>query len=178
MFIDIKGFEGNYKINEDGEIYSLLSNKIIRPYITNKGYKAIDLIKEGDRHKYLVHRLVAETFVPNDNNYPIVLHKDNNKLNTNYTNLKWGTYSENNSQAIRDGLNKVPRPDNRKKYDLYNDEEVIIVNGLKDLISKNESSLSESAYRNFIFRNKPISDGLYKGYYIRNREYICPLEFY
>lgn len=109
MIKDIMGYEGIYQINEYGDIRRADNFKIIRPYINNKGYKIIDLSKDGVTTKFLVHRLVALHFVPNPNNYPIVLHKDNVKLNTHYTNLVWGTYSQNNAQAIQDGLNKVQK---------------------------------------------------------------------
>lgn len=51
-----------------------------------------------------VHRIVAETFIPNPNHLPVVMHKDNNKKNNCVSNLKWGTVSENTKQAFDDGL--------------------------------------------------------------------------
>ena len=51
-----------------------------------------------------VHRIVAEAFIPNPNNYPIVMHLDNNKKNNNINNLAWGTISQNTLSAVRDGL--------------------------------------------------------------------------
>lgn len=166
MIKDIIGYEGIYQINEYGDIRRTDDFKLMRPYITNKGYKAIDLNKDGVRSKFLVHRLVALHFVPNPNNYPIVLHKDNVKLNTHYTNLVWGTYSQNNAQAIRDGLNKVPRPDTRKQYAVFDDnyEDIDICFGAKEVIELTETS--ESIVRNCLFRELPIANGPYSGYYI------------
>lgn len=171
MIKDIIGYEGLYTIDEYGNVYDK-NGRCLRPYITNKGYKAIDLFKDGIRKKYLIHRLVAMHFVPNPNNHPIVLHKDNVKLNTHYTNLKWGTYSENNSQAIRDGLNKVPKPDNRKFYKLYNDNDFIVCRGTKSIISLIDGT--ESIVRNAVFRKTPIVSGNYKGYYIERTELEKP----
>lgn len=51
-----------------------------------------------------VHKLVATAFIPNPHNFPIVMHKDNNKSNNNVWNLKWGTISESTKQAVNDGL--------------------------------------------------------------------------
>ncbi len=164
----IIGFENIYEINEYGDIRNSITKEIRSPYITNKGYKAIDLYKDGIRYKYLIHRLVAVHFVPNPDNYPIVLHKDNNKLNTYYTNLKWGTYSENNAQAISDGLNKIPTPDNRKRYSISNSDtgEYIICNGINEVINVLGFG-NDSCVRNYIFRNTPIPRGEFRGYYIR-----------
>lgn len=171
MIKDIIGYEGLYRIDEYGNVYNK-DGILLRPYITNKGYKAIDLYKDGIRKKYLIHRLVAIYFVPNLYDYPIVLHKDNVKLNTHYINLQWGTYSENNSQAIKDGLNKVPRPDNRKFYKAYNDGNFIVCQRVKEVISLIDGT--ESIVRNALFRKTPIASGNYKGYYVEKTDLIKP----
>lgn len=176
MWKDIINYEGLYKINEYGDIYSIISDKIIQPYISNKGYKLICLSKDGIRKKFSVHKLVAIHFVPNPENKPIVLHKDNIKTNTYYQNLVWGTYSENNSQAIRDGLNSIPKPDNRKHYLLYNDNNDIICYGLNMVIDQLEFG-TDSGIRNYIFRNSEIKTGPYTGYKIKRINPICPIEF-
>ena len=159
----------NYIISEYGDVFSIYTQAILSPYITNKGYKSIDLVINGQRTKWLIHRLVAFTFIPNPNNYPIVLHKDNNKLNTHVSNLSWGTYSQNNAQAIRDGLNKVPRPDNRKLYEIYTKGYHIICNGVKEVMDKTGYD-NDNTIRNYIFRNTPISCGRYSGFYVRKYE--------
>lgn len=166
MIKDIIGFEGIYQINEYGDIRRSDNFKLLKPYITNKGYKAIDLNKNGVRTKFLVHRLVALHFVPNPNNYPIVLHKDNVKLNTHYSNLEWGTYSQNNSQAIKDGLNKVPITDTSIVYVLFNEscEDFHICVGCKEVIELTHTT--ESIVRNCLYRGTAISQGPYSGYYI------------
>ena len=60
--------------------------------------------KSGNQVQKRIHRLLAETFIPNPNNYDIVMHIDNNKQNNNITNLKWGNISMNTKQAFDDGL--------------------------------------------------------------------------
>lgn len=121
---------------------------------------------DGKKYKYTIHRLVALHFVPNPDNLPIVLHKDNVKMNTYYQNLKWGTYSENNAQAIRDGLNVVPKPDNRKYYRIYNNRNNIICHSIHN-ICETIGYGTDSCARNYIFRETPITQGEYKGYYLR-----------
>lgn len=172
MWKDIIGYEDIYQINEYGDIRDTETKTTRSPYISNKGYKIIDLYKNGHREKFLIHRLVAIHFIPNPNNLPIVLHKDNVKLNTHYTNLQWGTYSDNNRQAIADGLNKVPRPDNRKYYSIYNDNESIVCYGAKQVIDKIQGT--ESIVRNLLFRNQNIKNGPYKGYRIKKIDMIKP----
>lgn len=164
MWVDIQGFEGIYQLDEFGNIKSVITNELKNPYLNNKGYKCIDLYKDGKRYKYLIHRLVAIHFVPNPNNYPIVLHIDNVKTNTYYTNLQWGTYSENNAQAIRDGLNKVPIVDNRKYYKIFNESgDYILCYGTNQIIDTIGYG-TESIIRNMLFRQTPIHSGEYAGY--------------
>lgn len=163
---DIKGFEGLYKINEYGDIYSNYINGIMKPYLSNKGYKLINLYKNNKKYKFTIHKLVAINFIPNPNNLPIVLHLDNNKLNTHYLNLKWGTYSENNSQAIKDGLNKIPIVDNRDYYFITNGKENIPCLGSVEVLNISKYPFGLSGIRNYIYRNKPLKYGPYKNYYI------------
>ena len=88
---DIKGYEGLYQINTSGEIKTLRSNKIMKYGYTTKGYKQVGLYKNKKCKHLYVHRLVAEAFIPNPNNYPIINHKDENKLNNCVNNLEWCT---------------------------------------------------------------------------------------
>lgn len=168
MWKDIRGFEGIYSIDEYGNIKNNKSNKLIKPYLSNKGYKLIDLYKNKKKYKFSVHKLVAINFVPNPNNYPIVLHKDNIKTNTYYKNLIWGTYSENNKQAIKDGLNKVPTPDNRKYYEICNGnkEDRIVCFGVNEVV-ENIGYGNNGIVRNLLFREDKIKTGLYQGYKVR-----------
>ena len=177
MWRDIIGYEGIYSISEYGDILINATGKLKKIWITNKGYKCVDLYKDGKVKHKLIHRLVAEVFVPNPNNYPIVLHLDNNKLNTHFTNLIWGTYSENNSQAIRDGLNKVPRPDNRRYYNITNGNNSIICYGSSEVIDKIGYGNKGIIY-NLANRHDRIKCGPYKNYYVErvyNKEMIKPI---
>ena len=106
---DIPGYEGIYKINEYGDIYCFRINKNISQQIGRGGYRYVVLWKHGKETHISVHRLVATIFVPNPNNYPVVMHLDNNKLNCHYSNLQWGTFLNNVQQAAQDGLMSNPR---------------------------------------------------------------------
>lgn len=177
MWKDIIGFENLYKINEHGDVFSIRSQKIISPYITNKGYKMIDLNMNGKKYKFLVHRLVAMHFIPNPYNHPIVLHKDNVKLNTYYENLSWGTISENNAQAIRDGLNSIPRPDTRLYYEVYNNTVSFICKGaaeVNDIIGYG----TDSAVRHLIDSQNPITHGPCCGFIVKRSKLKDAVRFF
>ena len=166
MWVDIKGYEGIYKISDNAEVMNVTTGLIKRPWVNNKGYLCIDLSKNGVTKHYLLHRLYADAFIPNPNNHPIILHLDNNKQNISRDNLIWGTYSENNSQAITDGLNKVPRPDNRKYFGVFDGERFIDFFYSQEDVLKGIGYGSISVVQNLLHRKDKIKEGPYKGYYL------------
>ena len=98
---DINGYEGFYQISNYGRIRSFkkIDNKwfYLKPWVQNSGYEVVSLAKNTVHQKYLVHRLVAENFIPNPDNLPCVNHKDENKLNNHSDNLEWCSYEYNNN---------------------------------------------------------------------------------
>ena len=72
----------------------------------SNGYKFVAAGSKDGQKTISVHRLVAELFIPNPNNYPVVNHLDGNKLNNRADNLEWTTQLENNRHAIETGLVK------------------------------------------------------------------------
>ena len=100
----IKGFE-NYYINKNGDVYNKKTNVIKSPYVNkNNGYKYVDLYKENRSYKRPIHRLIAETFMPNPENKPTVDHKNGDRLDNSIENLRWATYSEQNSRFNTVGI--------------------------------------------------------------------------
>jgi hypothetical protein len=97
----IPGFP-NYKIDEHGVVYGPQKGRLNFHY-NEKGYQHAFLYN-GKRRCLKVHRIVAELYVENPNNYTEVNHIDGNKKNNHYTNLEWCSRSENVRHAIKHGL--------------------------------------------------------------------------
>ena len=96
-------------ITPSGKVYCDYGNGMMLPK-TNfliKGYLYVSIkSKNGKQVQRRVHILVAKAFIPNPNNYPIVMHKDDNKANPNVDNLQWGTVSQNTKSAFEHHLIK------------------------------------------------------------------------
>ena len=109
---DIKGYEGIYEISDTGIVRNLRSDpknrtypyKILIPGKTVGGYLFVFLSVNGKAKNRMIHRLVAETFIPNPNGLPEVNHIDGNKENNRVDNLEWCTRRDNLKHAVDNGL--------------------------------------------------------------------------
>lgn len=107
---NIKDFPG-YHITRDGKVYSNKLGVWIRKHTfivnphngRNGGYEYVVLKNKGKQKGIAVHKLVALTYIPNPNNYPIVMHKDNSRMNNRVSNLMWGTPKMNLAQMSKEG---------------------------------------------------------------------------
>ena len=93
----------DYYVNDNGSIYSAISNKTLSDQVDKDGYAKVQLMSQDDKgHRYSVHRLVLENFMPVPNMHLLqVNHKDGNKLNNRLDNLEWVTASENNTDKYK-----------------------------------------------------------------------------
>lgn len=106
----IKDFP-SYMISDKGEVKSLNFNgtkreQILKPIYNKKGYLCVSLYENRKIRSRLIHRLVAQSFLPNPDNKPQVNHIDGNKENNSVSNLEWCNNSENQLHAYKIGLNK------------------------------------------------------------------------
>jgi hypothetical protein len=88
---DINGYEGLYQASDEGRVKSLRfgKEKILKARDDGHGYFQVGLFKDGKQVFKRVHRLVAEAFLPNPNNYKEINHKDEDKTNNSVENLEW-----------------------------------------------------------------------------------------
>lgn len=99
-----KKFCDNYSISNYGKIRNDKTNNVLKLQINHKGYYKTNVSINNKIKTVFPHRLVAQYFLQNPNNYDIVNHKDCNKLNNFYSNLEWCTLKYNAQHASENGL--------------------------------------------------------------------------
>lgn len=128
----IKGFEKQYEVSNIGNVRSI--DRIVKHYVegatrkykgtpknirlNDKGYYRCNLKNDGKRFDFLVHRLVAEAFIPNIDNKPVINHKNGIKTDNRVENLEWCTVSENVIHATRTRLIKTKLTD-KEALDIF-----------------------------------------------------------
>jgi hypothetical protein len=118
----IKEFENKYEISNLGRIRNIRTNHILKMTNQYGDYFSIILYDGEYKKSTRIHRLVAEAFIPNPNNYKYVNHKDMNKQNNCVDNLEWCTQSYNTKHAIENGANTMSgfnRYNKNKAYKKY-----------------------------------------------------------
>ncbi|USH44585.1 HNH endonuclease [Microbacterium phage Cassita] len=120
----VPGYEGYYEASTQGGVRSLprvvrrkngsvqpWPGKVLTPQRDNSGYLSVTLSRAGSERRVMVHRIVAETFIPNPQKLPMVLHGDGSKDNNTVSNLRWGTNLDNIEDAKRHGTYRRPWAD-------------------------------------------------------------------
>lgn len=132
----VKGYEGHYEVDQFGRVYSVnrvihiidnsreydkpIAGRQLRQSLHTKGYKVVALTLDGVTKTQFVHRLVAEAFIENPDNLPMVNHKDEDKTNNFVDNLEWCTaeYNTNYGNARKKQAKKLkgrPHTEEHKK---------------------------------------------------------------
>lgn len=173
---DIQGYEEYYKINQYGIIKSkdrlitvpnyqnahahcsgfsyIRPGRIMKQGLNKYGYAVINLSKDNKQKGHMVHRLVANAFIPNPDNLPFVNHKDENKLNNNFNNLEWCTaeYNINYGTCIsRRRISQRGTNKNMKPVIAYNTEcelEFISVRGAARELNLHQSNIQHAIKNN------------------------------
>lgn len=108
---DVKGYEGIYQISNYGRLKEIIQwnpgkhiwetrERILTPSSNGRGgYMLYGLRKDKKRKNHYIHRMVAEAFLDNPNNYPVVNHIDYNRKNNKVENLEWCTQLYNNRHS-------------------------------------------------------------------------------
>lgn len=99
-----------FLVSNKGNVIVSDTNKQARIFDNGNGYKQVQIMRKGKRYTRYVHRLVAESFVPNPDHLPEINHKDGNKNNNSVENLEWCNHTENMLHAFRTGLRKNTTP--------------------------------------------------------------------
>lgn len=102
----IKDYEGLYEVSDLGRVFGIKKNKILKQFLTHRGYLQIQLCKDSRAKLCRPNRLVAQAFIPNPENKPEVNHKNGMKMDNRVANLEWATTSENIQHAYDTGLKK------------------------------------------------------------------------
>lgn len=101
LWKDIEGYEGLYQISTLGRVKRVTTGRILKGGKNTSGYIQISLYKQGVRDVKRIHRLVAESFIPNTENKPEVNHINEDKTNNRVDNLTWSTRKENINHGTR-----------------------------------------------------------------------------
>lgn len=152
----VDGYNGRYLISSFGNVYSTVSNKMLKQKINASGYAVVHLRGEVESHP-TVHRLVALHFIKNEEQKQTVNHIDGVKLNNKISNLEWSTHSEQVRHAVDNNLIK-PRGEHK-----YSPEFKLSV---KNYYETNNCSIKElakifkiserSAGRFILFNERPV----------------------
>lgn len=129
---DIKNYEKLYQVSNYGRVRSkthirkngknennicLSKGKILSSGKDSNGYMIVVFSKNGKTKSYRVHRLVAQAFIPNINNYRCVNHKDENKQNNNVENLEWCSHKYNNNYGTKPNRISIANSKSVNQYD-------------------------------------------------------------
>lgn len=155
IWLPVKDYEGLYEVSDRGRVRR--NGKILKDQDDRRGYRLVDLSKNGEVTKKKVHRLVAEAFLSNPDNLPCINHKDENRANNDVDNLEWCTqeYNVNYGTAPEKRAEKAKReskpviatlPDGTKEEYTSSHEAARVLNGSQGSITSALTGRKPTAY--------------------------------
>lgn len=142
---DITYLGNEYKLSSQGILIDKRTGEVKKDFDNGNGYRIFAIWKNNVQHNVLVHRLVAEHFLPNPHNLPEVNHKDEDKLNNCVDNLEWCTKEYNQSYGTR--LQRIKESNlntSKNKKKILCVETGIVYRGVRDA----SRSLGKSTHSN------------------------------
>lgn len=166
---DIEGYEGLYKVSNEGRVRSVRRNIILKPFI-QRGYATVVFSVGNKRKTIRVHRLVAEAFIPNTQNKPEIDHMNCIRNDNRVENLRWVTHQENMFNPItrKNSFGHITHRRTVFQYTLEN-ELVNTYNSALEAAKENgwrQCAISKCCNGGFFCksRNKWVECETYKGY--------------
>jgi hypothetical protein len=126
-------FHDNYTVSDEGEIYSFLSGKILKPSSAGRGYRKVSLCKEGHVSHAYVHHIVAEAFIGERPTGHEVAHLDGNASNNRIENLVYATHAENEAHKKHHGTSAAGENNGMCKF---SDETITSIREAKGTMSQ------------------------------------------
>lgn len=144
---DIPGYEGLYKASSEGKIKSYYKRRgkiiILSPTLDRDGYLRVSLAKNKKISNHCVHRLIAETFIPNRENKPQINHINNIRNDNKKINLEWATAKENINHGFKHG--NEPKGENHYYSKLKNND-IIFIRKMHNKIKKKKLAKMFNVY--------------------------------
>jgi hypothetical protein len=124
--MEIDGYDGDYWIDTSGNVFSVKSNKFLKPGKDKDSYLRVILCKNGKTKNYLVHRLVAMTYLDNPNNLPQVNHINRIRDDNGVENLEWCTILYNNqSKNTSKSVGFIRKMGNKYHYKIHINKKIL-----------------------------------------------------
>ena len=146
---DIEGFP-NYQMSNLGNVWSKKTNRILKPYKTNRGYLTVGFWLDGKKKRLSIHRLVAQAFLTNPQNFPEVNHINGYKRDNSLNNLEWVSGSANIAHAYRSGLRKQKLANTDRKLILHLLQQGLTQRAIGKLFNVSHSTVGIIARNNHV----------------------------
>lgn len=162
----LKGFEEYYEIsslgrfkgkdrvlNKSNGVNEFRKSRILKNNYYSNFYVQLILYVESTRYNFLAHRVVANHFIENPKNLPVINHKNGIRWDNRVVNIEWCTYSENSKHAIDIGLKENRARGERNGHTKLTDKEVTHIKSkyrkgnINDLYNDFKEKISLSAFR-------------------------------